>query len=1115
MTSGIKQEEVATPAPRARKPARGSRVLHGMARILRTTIRVVLMLALLIGVGVAGVFVIGGRTVAVPVWAVAEVERRLNRTLGGSSPMGMSVGGIAVTIAEGWVPKLQLSDLRLVQRDGATFLTLPEARIVLDPAALLRGELRPRSLTLVGAKASLRRDREGRFNLDLGEGAGAQVASFAALLDMGDAAFDLPALQGLTQIDAEAMTLTLEDARAGRTWQVGDGRLTVENRRDEVAAQLGMTLVAGGAAPSQATLTVVTQKASPAARITATVDQVAASDLATQIAQLAFLSVLDAPISGQLTTAIDGTGKVGSLEGQLQIGAGALRPTPETKPVAFDRAGLYLRYDSAAERLTLDDISVDGASVRLKARGQVLMPGVALGVPTEFLTQITFDEVMVDPEGLFQEPVRFSEGALDLRLRLDPFILDIGQLSLVEDGRRVLAKGRAAADEKGWQLALDFGLNEIAHQKLLALWPVGLVPNTRKWLVENVQDSLLFDVKAALRLTPGQAPRLSMNYEFAGTDVRFLKTLPPIQDGVGYATIEGSTFTMVLDKGRVTPPKGGDIDMTGSVFSVLDITQRPAQAEVRLKADSSLTAMLSLLDEPPFGFLTKAGRGVDLGQGRAVTDTLLRLPLVPKIPLKSIRYEVTGTLYNLQSDVLVPGHRLTADALTLFADPSGMTVSGPGKLGKVAFDGLFSQGFAPEDKGKSRVEGTAELSPVAVREFGLGLPDGSVTGLGKGKVVIDMVRGQDAQMTLTSDVQGLGLALPELNWTKPKPVRGSLEVSAHLGKPGRVDSLTLKAAGLTLKGTVDLRASGGLDVARFSTLSLNDWLDAEVTMTGRGAGQMPKIAVTGGRVDMRKMTFGSGSGGAGNAGEIPVRLDRLTVSDSIDLTSFAGAFRPDGGFRGNFTARVNGAAAITGAVAQVSGGTGVRIISDDAGAVLAAAGIFADARGGKLDMQMVPAGPAGHYDGTARASNLRVKNAPVLAELLNAVSVIGLIEQMGQSGLLFGSAEAEFLLTPEAIEVTRASAVGASLGVSMAGLYVTADKRLQMQGVISPIYILNGIGGLFSRQREGLFGFNYQLTGTADAPQVSVNPLSILTPGMFREIFRQPAPVLARPESNG
>ena len=106
------------------------------------------------------------------------------------------------------------------------------------------------------------------------------------------------------------------------------------------------------------------------------------------------------------------------------------------------------------------------------------------------------------------------------------------------------------------------------------------------------------------------------------------------------------------------------------------------------------------------------------------------------------------------------------------------------------------------------------------------------------------------------------------------------------------------------------------------------------------------------------------------------------------------------------------------------------------------------------------------------------------------------------------SAQADFRLTPAAVEITRGSAIGASMGVSMAGVYDAVNGRLDMSGVLSPVYLLNGIGAVLTRQGEGLFGFSYRLRGTAEAPEVSVNPLSILTPGMFRDLFRAPPPKL-------
>ena len=82
------------------------------------------------------------------------------------------------------------------------------------------------------------------------------------------------------------------------------------------------------------------------------------------------------------------------------------------------------------------------------------------------------------------------------------------------------------------------------------------------------------------------------------------------------------------------------------------------------------------------------------------------------------------------------------------------------------------------------------------------------------------------------------------------------------------------------------------------------------------------------------------------------------------------------------------------------------------------------------------------------------------------------------------------------------------MGLSMDGIYGLESGNIQMQGVISPVYLLNGIGSVLTRKGEGVIGFNYNLTGPVSAPKVSVNPLSALTPSIFREIFRRPAPEL-------
>ncbi len=1095
----------ALPAKRRR-----SYLPHGVFGVV-----LVLVLALAALVATLG---LTGASLRLPVWVVAEVESRLNKSVDGVLPDGaMSLGGIEIGFDADWVPRLRLDDLRVQNAAGKPLLTLPETGISFDLDGLFEGRLQPRSLRISGARIDLRRDADGRFDLALGAGQlGTRIDGIPALFDLVDAAFALPALSRLQSVEADALALSLRDERSHRTWEVGDGRLRLENRARDIRAELGISLLGASGTPAQAVLTIVSDKDATAARITATVDQVAAVDIADQAPLLSALRVLDAPISGRFSATVGAEG-ITALDAALTLGKGALRPTQGAQPVAFDRATLELVYDPDRGRMKLTTLNVDSPSLRIKATGQTYLQSAdgayltgPLGsrLPQSFLMQVHVSEAMVDPAGLFEKPVRFSEGAIDLRLRLDPFRIDIGQISLTEGGHRLTAKGSIGAGNDGWRAAVDIALDQITTDSLLQIWPVTLVPLTRKWLADNVLQGTLTDVRAALRVDPGKAARLQMGYDFRDTDVRFIRTLPPITRASGYATIEGQTYTMVLSKGEVTPPLGGAIDMAGSVFSVLDILRKPAQAEVRLKTRSTLTAALSILDEPPFRFLTKANRPVQIGEGTATLDAVLRFPLIPHVMPADVSFAVNGRVAGFSSSLLVKDKVVAAPDLAISADPKGLRISGQGSVGKLPFDVTFSQPFGPDAAGKARIEGLAELSPLTVSEFNLGLPEGMVAGTGQAQVTIDLPKGAPPRLSLVSDLNRIAMAIPGTGWSKPADAVGRLALTAVLSQPPVVESLTLSAPGLSAKGMIGFRKDGGLDVARFAPVAIGDWFAGGVEITGRGTGRPVAVALTSGSVDIRKMAGAATAKGEGADIPISATLDEVRISDDLRLTGFRGQFTPRGGFNGSFEGLVNGIASVTGTVVPSAYGSAVRIRSDNAGAVLDSAGVFTSARGGALDMALTPQAKPGHYSGSAQITRVRVANAPVLAELLSAVSVVGLLEQLNGEGLLFNEAVGDFTVVPGAVQISRASAVGASLGVSMAGIYGTDSKEMRLQGVVSPLYLLNGIGSIFTKRGEGLFGFNYEVTGNASGATVSVNPLSILTPGRFRELFRSPPPRL-------
>ena len=335
-----------------------------------------------------------------------------------------------------------------------------------------------------------------------------------------------------------------------------------------------------------------------------------------------------------------------------------------------------------------------------------------------------------------------------------------------------------------------------------------------------------------------------------------------------------------------------------------------------------------------------------------------------------------------------------------------------------------------------------------------------------------------------------------------------------MGSVAQVDTLEISGAGLTAKGGVDLAADGSLDKVHFDRLNVKNWMGIAVDLIGKGAGKPVQVVVRNGSIDMRRAQFGK-TKPSGIAGPpMLLNLDRLQITDKIALTAMKGSFDLARGLDGRFTAELNEGTAVSGRVVPQNGRSAIQIQSSDAGGMLRSANMVQQVMGGTLSLTLLPVGTGGAFDGRAEMTDVRIKNAPTIAALVNAVSVVGLINELNGDGIYFDAVEADFRMTPNRVTLTQASATGASLGISMDGVFSTDTGRMALQGVISPVYMLNGMASFLTRKGEGLVGFNYAIGGTTQQPSVSVNPLSALAPGFLRDIFRAPPPELPEVEGN-
>jgi hypothetical protein len=203
------------------------------------------------------------------------------------------------------------------------------------------------------------------------------------------------------------------------------------------------------------------------------------------------------------------------------------------------------------------------------------------------------------------------------------------------------------------------------------------------------------------------------------------------------------------------------------------------------------------------------------------------------------------------------------------------------------------------------------------------------------------------------------------------------------------------------------------------------------------------------------------------------------------------------------------------AVLQPTPGQPRRLLADaaDAGQLFKLVGFYPNARGGLMNLEVNLDGQgAAERTGTLWARKFVVLGDPIVNEMvLNAEGVqtkrrgTGARQQF-EFDLMrvpFSVGHGQFVVRDGAI---RGPFEGATIRgkvdfraqtIDMGGTYVGGAD---IGAALAPIPL---IGPLFAGPRgEGIFGITYGIKGSMAKPEVIVNPLSLITPGIFREIFQ-------------
>lgn len=1074
-------------------------------RLLRWSGRVLFVLALLAS---AGFFWAQGRVLAAPEWLRSDLEARVNAQL---SDAQIAMGDAVLMLENGWRPRFRIQNLEMRTLEGAEIVTASQVGGRVDLQALREGRVAFKSLDVSGVFVSLRRSADSGVSLSAGftptEAVTERAPNLAQLVTQLDGLLLRPGLADLTEADVRGVTLRYEDERANRAWTIDGGRLRLERQGLDIQLAVDLAVLGGGTQVATLSANYTGVIGEQASEFGVSFSDVAAQDVASQSTAFSWLTALDAPLSGSLRGGIDEEGVLTPLNATFEISEGAIQPQPEAQPVPIKFARSYFTYAPDEQLLRFDAFEIESAWGSGLLEGSAQIGTVENGQISELVGQFRSSNLTVNPTGFYQTPIAIEAAEMDFRMKLSPFEIELGRLEVSDQGQALSSHGKLAIGAEGWELALDVQMDGIAPERLLELWPTnGIGAKTRKWVMENVYAAEVSDIQAAVRMVQGDRPNLYMGFDFDNTEFRFMRAMPPIQQGRGYASMINDRFVAVLDEGGVEAPQGGFVDAAGTSFIIPNVKAKPhPPAVVRLNASGGLTGVLSLLDRPPLEIMSKADRPVDLADGKAALSGTISFPMKRNNPIEVVRYDMVGELTDVSSENLVAERIVSAERLSVTASDTGFDIRGPAALDGVPLTMRWAKTLGPDaPKGRSQITGDVEISPETLEALRVTLPPDFLSGSGRADFVLDLERGAPPSLQLVSDLKGLVLSIPQLSWRKSENALGQLEVTARLEEIPVVDRISLNAPGLSATGNLTLNADRQMERLRVDRFQLGNWFSGAVDLVGRGTGRPVGVVLRGGELDMRRAQFGRSSGGP--AAPLTVRLDRLQVSDTIAITAMSGQFTTGGSLSGNFEGAVNGAARVTGALIPQGERSAIRITSEDAGSVFASSGLTKQTRGGDLQLVLDPVGVDGAFDGSLLVRDARIKDAPAIAALLNSLSIVGLISELSGDGIYFSEIKADFRLSPDQITLRDASAVGPSMGLSMDGVFVPDSGKIEMQGVISPVYLLNAVGSLLTREGEGLFGFNYSITGTAEDPEVFVNPLTALAPAMFRNLFRRAAP---------
>jgi uncharacterized protein YhdP len=665
------------------------------------------------------------------------------------------------------------------------------------------------------------------------------------------------------------------------------------------------------------------------------------------------------------------------------------------------------------------------------------------------------------------------------------------------------------------------GIKAVTLERIAALWPPGIAGDVREWIAGHIPGGKIEDISVEFALGPAGGTiglrRLDGKFTFDGLRLELFPQ-EPIEEITGTATFNAQKFDFAIAGARLA-----DLEVTKASAIISHLDDPPTMLKVDAVVSGPVNTALGMVNGKPLDLVDPAIIAAGDVDGTATTEIRVVLPLDGPSSGEVETFDIRSTVKAFSWSKAPLGLKATEGDLLLHVDAKGLEVGGNAKFNgvpaKITFDEYFTGGNVLRS-----VKATADLDPAALEA--LGLP--SVPLLtGTAGLDLSYVARRNGQVQVDGkvDLKDAAVKVPEIGWSKPsgEPATLTIDATQAPGDGWTLDPVRLKSKDLSAEARIELAGDPPeLDLLRVRSFTIGR-SDLGATVRARPGGGFT-ISVKGTTFDLaplitslkqRSKTDKPASAEPASPTpplDIAVNLENLYGERGVQFTSVTADASFDG--RAWERARLGASTVPDGrislTVASGTDGKSLQLQIDNFGKVIDALGLDSHFEGGTFDLTAKRQSKEGPATGRVEIRDTKLTESDVMTRLLRLASVQGLLASFTSSGLNINRVTSDLSYENSRLAINNMRIHADGLGIVVNGDVDFGAGEVDIHGALAPMGTLQRFIGhipllgrlLTGVNREGIIAAQFTLTGKLADPEIKTQPLSVLTPGITRDLVK-------------